>query len=575
MSHTIIKASKIITVDPDLPVAEAVAVDDATGRIVAVGTLAECQEVDAKATVTDLGNHVLLPGFIDPHNHPFLSGLMTQAPAMWIAPYVGYPTFADVEAAFKKADEQAEPGHAVLFNGLDRMLQGAPVLNRTSLDTYFPDRPALVLDNSGHELYFNSGIAKLLGWADGKPPADPTGARYGRNEDGTSNGLAYETAAVAAVLLPVLERVVENPLDSAAQWYCLMASHGITASSDHAYATALLPGYQALAGMPDCPLRVTFYHVATAPDCDQPLPADVPSERITKAGIKLWADGSPWVGTIATSLPYLDTPTTRTAQIKPGATYDSMLNYTRGQFDGMLAKSAAKGLQVSVHVNGDVGVDLVLDAFERALSDLHLLGTDHRWRIEHLGSARGDQLHRAAQLGVAMSLGQFQFIYWGDLLDGQIFDSVHGSEWIRAGDAVKSGGRFSFHNDGLVSPPDVLLNFQTAITRRTPSGALHGPNQAISLDDAIKAQTIHAAHMLGRDKDIGSITAGKLADFVELSTDPYEVEPGELASEVKVEATWLAGRKVDPAAFRSQVASLDQSQHRKAAAHHAATAHRC
>ncbi len=575
MSLTIIKASRIITMDPDHPVAEAVAVDDTTGRIVAVGTLAQCQGADSGATLTDLGNHVLLPGFIDAHNHPFLSGLMTQAPAKWIAPYVGYPTFADVEAEFKKSDEEAKPGQALLFNGLDRMLQGAPVLNLTSLDKYFPDRPAIVLDNSGHEVYFNSQIVKLLGWRDAKPPADPTGARYGRNEDGTSNGLAYETAAVADVLVPVLERVIENPLDSAARWYCLMASFGITASSDHAYATKLLTGYQALAGMPDCPLRVTFYHVATAPDCHEPLPSDVPSDFLSKAGIKLWADGSPWVGTIATSLPYLDTPTTRTAQIKPGATYDSMLNYTRGQFDDMLTKSAAEGLQVSVHVNGDVGIDLVLDGYERALSRMHLLGTDHRWRIEHLGSARGDQLHRAAALGVSMSLGQFQFIYWGDLLDGQIFDSAEGSKWIRAGDAVKSGGRFSFHNDGLVSPPNVLLNFQTAVTRRTPSGTLHGPDQAISLDDAIKAQTIHAAYMLGRDKDIGSISIGKLADFVQLSADPYDVDPGTLATSVKVEATWLAGRKVNPAGFLTQVAALDQSEHRGVAAHHAATAHRC
>ncbi len=103
----------------------------------------------------------------------------------------------------------------------------------------------------------------------------------------------------------------------------------------------------------------------------------------------------------------------------------------------------------------------------------------------------------------------------------------------------------------------------------------YGPDQAISLDDAIKAQTIHAANMLGRDKDIGSISIGKLADFVQLSADPYDVDPGTLATAVKVEATWLAGRKVNPDAFLTQVAALDQSEHRGAAAHHAATAHRC
>ena len=545
MSHTIIKASKIITVDPDLPVAEAVAVDDATGRIVAVGTLAECQEVDAKATVTDLGNHVLLPGFIDPHNHPFLSGLMTQAPAMWIAPYVGYPTFADVEAAFKKADEQAEPGHAVLFNGLDRMLQGAPVLNRTSLDTYFPDRPALVLDNSGHELYFNSGIAKLLGWADGKPPADPTGARYGRNEDGTSNGgLRDRRGCRSAVAGAGARRREPAGLGRAVVLPDGLARHhGIVGSCLRDGAAARLSGTGGNAGLPAARDVLPRGHRTRLRSAIARRCAVRADHQGGHQVVGRWlAVGRHHRHVLA--LPRHAHHPHRPDQARCHLRLDAQLHPRAVRRDA--GQERCQGFAGQRPRERRCGVDLVLDAFERALSDLHLLGTDHRWRIEHLGSARGDQLHRAAQLGVAMSLGQFQFIYWGDLLDGQIFDSVHGSEWIRAGDAVKSGGRFSFHNDGLVSPPDVLLNFQTAITRRTPSGALHGPNQAISLDDAIKAQTIHAAHMLGRDKDIGSITAGKLADFVELSTDPYEVEPGELASEVKVEATWLAGRKVDP-----------------------------
>lgn len=90
------------------------------------------------------------------------------------------------------------------------------------------------------------------------------------------------------------------------------------------------------------------------------------------------------------------------------------------------------------------------------------------------------------------------------------------------GDAFKSGAVVSFHNDGMVSPPIPLLNIQSAITRKTPSGELHGPEQIISLDDALKAHTIAAAYTLHRDKDIGSIEVGKLADFVELSKDPYE-----------------------------------------------------
>ena len=113
-----------------------------------------------------------------------------------------------------------------------------------------------------------------------------------------------------------------------------------------------------------------------------------------------------------------------------------------------------------------------------------------------------------------------------------MFASEIGANWMRWGDAVKSGATYSFHNDGPVSPPNVLLNVQTAITRLSDGGTVHGPGQIISLDDALKAQTINAAHMLHRDDLVGSITVGKMADFVELSMDPYLADPTKLATQV-------------------------------------------
>ena len=249
-----------------------------------------------------------------------------------------------------------------------------------------------------------------------------------------------------------------------------------------------------------------------------------------------------------------------------------MMNYSRAQLDEILAAHAPQGWQMSFHVNGDVGLDVVLDAYEHALVANGLMGTDHRWRIEHCGGCRGDQFERAAAMGVAISLGPFQFIYWGDVLDGTLFPSEIGSQWMRWGDAVRAGARVSFHNDGSVSPPIPLLNIQTAITRRTPSGAVHGPNQIISIDEAMRAETIDAAFTLHRDDEIGSITVGKKADFAQLSKDPYTVDPTRLASEVKVVATWLGGRRVDLESFMRQIVAIDPTEH-----HHLAhtTRHCC
>ena len=115
----------------------------------------------------------------------------------------------------------------------------------------------------------------------------------------------------------------------------------------------------------------------------------------------------------------------------------------------------------------------------------------------------------------------------------------------------------SFHNDGPVSPPNPLLNIQTAITRATDSGKVHGANQIISIDDALKAETTGAAYMLHRENEIGSLAVGLYADLVELSMDPYLAEPTTLATEVKVQGTWLSGKKVDLDSFMTQIQEVE------------------
>ena len=568
----IIKASTIVTMDEANPRAEAIAVDTTTGQITAIGSLADVQAASPGVTVTDLGTTVLMPGLIDAHNHPALSGMVTQEPSYWIAPYMGYPTYADVQALWKKLDSELPPGQPVICNGLDRLLHQAPELTKTDLDVFFPTRPALVLDNSGHEAYFNSGVIALNGWEGSKPPADPVGARFGRNADGTSNGRAYETAALLEAASKLLPLAVPHPLLSLARWLTLMSSHGITMTTEHTYQDSMLKGYAACASLPEIPVRVALYHMSIDATCGDPLTSPDPT-KLWKQGIKLWADGSPWNGTIASSFPYLDTPRVKNAQIPLGPGGEGMMDYTRAELDQVLATYAPTGFQFAFHVNGDVGLDVVLDAYEHALVENKLLGTDHRWRVEHVGGCRGDQFDRAASLGVSISMLPAQFIYWGDLLDGVMFPPEIGSQWMRAGDAFRSGALVTFHNDGSVSPPIPLLNIQSMVTRRTPSGALHGPEQQVTLDDAIKAHTVNAARQLGREHDLGSLAVGKLADLVELSADPYAVDSDKLTDEVKVLGTWVSGRKVDTDAFLTHVEAIDPSEHKDLPA--AALRHKC
>lgn len=565
-ADTILKASTIITMDEAHPRARAIAIDSTTGRITAIGSVAEVQAAAPGVPVTDLGSTVLMPGFVEPHSHPLLSGMATQEPAYWVSPNVGVKTWDDVKAIFAKADKDNPADQVLVFNGVDRLLQQAPLPTRDVLDPIFPTRPVVVIDNSGHGIYFNTAAITLMGWPDGHAPADPVGGSFGREADGvTSNGTAFESGALMMVVAALMPKAIPHPLHSGALFYKLMAENGVTATSEHTYNSRQYQAYAALASVPGCPLRLHVYHMSIEPDAGDDITFPDP-DLVRKVGIKLWADGSPWLGNIAISFDYLDNPTTRTAEIPLGPRGEPQMNYTRAQLDEVLDTLVPAGYQIAFHCNGDVGFDVVLDAYARALAKFNLLGSDHRWRVEHLGAARRDQFERAAALGVTCSLSPFQYIYWGDLLDGVMFDSEYGAQWQRIRDAFEAGVTPSYHNDGSVTPPNQLLNVQQTVTRRTIAGNVHGANQAVSLDDALKAITVNGAYQLKRDHEIGSLTVGKYADLVELSADIYTVPADQIVDRVKVLGTWVGGKKIDIDSYVAAVKGIDPTEHQQVSA---------
>lgn len=541
MSDIILTAATVITMDDGQPRAEAIAVS--AGVIVAVGSLAECTTALPGAELIETGAGALLPGFVEPHGHPFMSGVITEAPVRSIAPWKAQ-SWDDVTAAFQAALAETDPSEPLIFSGFDALLHEHPAPDAHELDQIFGDRVAAITDNSGHGIYFGTALIKLHGW-DSAPPADPVGGHYQRNPDGTLNGRGFEVPALTAVLGPLIAGM-GNPLHSAALFFAAMARAGYTSTSDMSYDPQLKPAYEALAAAPSCPLRVSLWEMSTTETYSDTPTFTADADMLGKTGVKLWTDGAVWVGTGATSFPYVDSEATRRAAIDSATAGGTRsLNYSREQLDAILDRAAPLGWQMAFHSNGDLAVELALDAYEAALVRHGLLGTDHRWRLEHVGGATRAQLDRAARLGVHVSMSPFQYYFWGDLLDGQIFDHEHGSQWQPFADAVASGACVSLHNDGSVSPPSPLTNIQTVTARRTRAGNVHGPGQAITLDEALRAQTINAARTLRRDHRIGSITVGKLADFVELSKDPYDVDPAQLIEEISVNATWIGGRRID------------------------------
>jgi predicted amidohydrolase YtcJ len=520
----------VLTVDDARPTAEALAVAD--GRIIAVGTRSDMTEfIGANTQTIDGGSGCVMPGFIEAHGHPMMEAIALSDRIVDIRP-VTMGSADDVVAAVRHEAAGRGPAGAYL-NGWDALLQsGLPELTLTWLDDVAPDGPLVIIHNSGHKAYFNSQAAALNGLSRDTP--DPKGASYGRDANGELDGTAEEIGAV----FPLLRSAIQ-PSDYPAMLRAECARlnrAGLTTCSEMAFDPAFRPVVEQLRR--ELTVRLRTYEISN-PQMSTSAEPSQGDDMLRQVGIKIWVDGSPWVGNIALSFPYLDTAATRTIGVTPGSC--GCANYTAEQLTEIVAAYFPLGWQMACHVQGDAGVDTILDVYEEALR--RNPRDDHRLRLEHVGAIRPEQLQRAAELGVTCSIFVDQIHYWGDIIVDGLFGPERGSRWMPAGSAVATGMRISLHNDPPVTPEEPLRNISVAVTRTAPSGRVLAPEERLTVEQAIRAQTIDAAWQLFADDVIGSLEVGKYADLVVLSADPRTVPPERIA-DLDVRATFLAGRQV-------------------------------
>lgn len=528
----------VVTVAPGAPEAEALAVADR--RITAVGTAEDVLRLrGAETTVVDLRGRALLPAFVEPHGHPFEMGSTLAPPAIDVRPFT-VPTAGGVFAKLTEAVADTPKGQPILLNGVDPLLQtGLQPFSAAELSRLAPDNPVVIIANSGHAAYGNTAAFTAAGIT--KTTPDPAGARYLHGPDGQLTGEVREAAAVMALVAPFSGAITANAGDNLRWAYAQLARAGIATATEHSYeARTQSEVFGNLAQQADCAVRVRAYEIGTADLAADPknvrgkrARADVLFDKI---GMKVWADGSPWQGNIFTTFPYLTNATT--AGMGLGPDHRGRMNYSPRQIQELIKAFVDQHWQVSCHVHGDAAIDVVLDAFKQARTPPAL-----RPRIEHVGAMRPDQFYRAARLGVTPSMFVEHLYFWGDALVDKLFGPEHGSHWMSARSALDAGLHLSFHNDGTVTPPSPLGNIATAVNRTAKgSGRVLAPEQRISVDAAIKAQTLDAAWQLRLDTEIGSLEPGKYADLVVLSHNPRRVPPEDLR-DVAVEATYLMGRQ--------------------------------
>lgn len=520
----------VLTVNESQPTAEAIAVSD--GRIIAVGDRSDIETWIGPATQTlDLGGSCVMPGLVEAHGHPLMEAIVLSDRMVDIRP-VTLPEAGDVVAAIE-AEVAKRGADGAYLNGWDALLQnGLPDPTLAWLDGIAPETALVIVHNSGHKAYFNSAAAARVGLTRDTP--DPKGASYGRDSHGDLNGIAQEIQAV----FPLLTGAIQ-PSDYPAmlrEELARLNRAGLTTCSEMAFDPIFRSMVEQMRD--DLTVRLRVYEMSTAAMSTDMVP-DNGDDMFRQAGIKIWVDGSPWIGNIDLSFPYLDTEATRSIGIPKGSC--GCANYTREQLTEIVGAYFPKGWQMACHVQGDAGADTILDVYADALRSHPR--DDHRLRLEHVGAIRDDQLQRAHDLGVTCSLFVDQIHYWGDVVVDDLFGPERGNRWMPCGSAVATGMRISLHNDPPVTPEEPLRNISVAVTRTAPSGRVIGPEQRITVDQAIRAQTIDAAWQLHSDDVVGSLEVGKYADMVVLSADPRFVPP-ETIADLEVQATFLAGRQV-------------------------------
>ncbi|NMN96573.1 amidohydrolase [Antrihabitans stalactiti] len=523
----------VLTVDDSQPTAEALAVAD--GKIVAVGKRSDIESwIGPDTQVQELGDGCVMPGLIEAHGHPLMEAIVLSDRMVDIRPVTMRDPEEVVAAVRNEVAKRGDEGAYLI--GWDALLQtGLPDPSLAWLDEIAPTTPLLILHNSGHLAYFNSVAGERAGLNRDTP--DPKGARYGRSENGELDGTAFETGAV----FPLVAGAVGDPTAYPAMLKAECArlnKGGLTTCSEMAFSPAFRPVLDGMRDAGALSVRFRTYEVSNPEMTTDMVPVNG-DDMVRQVGIKIWVDGSPWIGNIDLTFPYLDTPEVRTIGVTPGSCGHA--NYTKEQLREIVGEYFPLGWPMACHVQGDNGVDTILDVYEEVL-EKHPRD-DHRLRLEHCGAMRPEQFERAARLGVTCSIFVDQIHYWGDVIVDGLFGLEHGAHWMPAGTALAKGVRISFHNDPPVTPEEPLRNISVAVTRKSPSGKVYAPDECVTVDQAIRAQTIDAAWQLFADDIIGSIEVGKYADLCVLAADPRTIPPEDIQN-LEVRATFLAGQQV-------------------------------
>jgi predicted amidohydrolase YtcJ len=545
---TVFTARRVITMDPDRPEGTAVAV--ASGLISGVGSAAELAG-DLDTTFADA---FLLPGLIDQHLHPILgaSTLMTEVIAIedWVLPNRTFPAaHTPQEYRRRLAEALHEPTAPTdpdgwLFSwGYHKLWHGD--LDRATLDAISPTRPVMVWQRSCHEFFLNTAAITTLGIT----AEQMSGHGPASSMVDVDSGHWWESGT--NLLMETLGPVFMTPQRLAAglrQLVGYLHANGVTAINEPGIMWAIEPWelYQQILGSDDTPFGSTFLVDARGQADAGMDPADAVADaeaQVARAGtgkvrllpkqVKLFADGAIISQLMQMRGPYLDD------HGQPDLCHHGEWMMQPDTFRAYARAYWNAGWQLHIHVNGDAGLDLVLDTIAECMAEHPR--SDHRTVVVHFANSSEEQVDRIAALGCIVSANSYYPVGFADQYTAHGLGSERADSMVRAASVLRRGIPLSLHSDLPMGPAAPLALASFAINRRTPAGRVAGPAQRISVHDALRAITIEAAYSWRMENQLGSITPGKEATFTVLAEDPYAVDPAGLG-DIAILGTVYRGR---------------------------------
>jgi len=507
----------IITMVNETDAPEALLVCD--GKIQYVGSRKEAERLaKEEAEKIDLAGKTLMPSFIDPHSHISMYSQFSE-----FADLSECTNFNEIVEVLKQYQEEKQIGEdgILMGTGYDHnFLTEEAHPTREVLDRVSETIPICLFHTSGHMAVANTALLKLAGLTE--ESKEPEGGHYGRDEKGNLNGYLEEVPALTPVFMAAFSRIKTDPVQQMKKVQDIYLRYGITTVQDGSINQETFKKLLSFAKDGMFKLDVVAYLISDEKGIDTLLHAYPKvvgryENRFKIGGAKIILDGSPQGKTAWLTKPY-----------QGEKTYCGYPAHSDKTVEAAVSAAVNGGYQILAHCNGDAASDQYLRCYKKALAISKKTNLDLRPVMIHCQTVRDDQLDRMAEIGMIPSIFVAHTYFWGDIHLKNL-GKERGSRISPAKSALERGLIYNFHQDSPVLPPDMMRTVWCAVNRITRKGVKIGEKQCISVFDALKGITIHAAYAYHEEQEKGTLEAGKLADLVILELNPLKVDKLALA----------------------------------------------